>query len=124
MTDLEFSKLPTAIQVAVTLGGIIASAVFGWLGLRNRVGSQPTAVSREKDDSLADVQRERDQLAIENADEKVRRDVSLAIEAARVALEHRIENGLTEVHKRIDAQDDRLRDVEIEQARNQGRHSK
>lgn len=120
MTDLEFSKLPTALQVAISIGGIIASAVVAWLGVRNRVASPATAATREKDDDLAEAQRDRDQLAIKLADEAVRRDVSLAIEAARVALEHRIDNGLSEVHTRIDHQDDRLREVEISQARTEG----
>lgn len=117
MTDLEFNKLPAVLQVAITIGVAVASAVLGYLGLRNRVGAQPTAAAREADNSREALERERDQLRIEQADNAVRSDMSKVIEAARVALEHRVDRKAEELHERIDDVSERLRKVEIEQAR-------
>lgn len=117
MTDLEFSKLPAAIQIAITIGVAAASAIIGYFGLRNRVGSQPSAAAREADNSREALERERDQLLIQQADNAVRSDLSKVIEAVRVALEHRIDGKVGELHERIDDVSERVRKVEIEQAR-------
>jgi hypothetical protein len=117
MTDPNFDKLPAAIQVALTVGAIVASILAALFGARFKVTKADDAAARERDST----ERERDRLAQQVAADAMRRDLESVVAAARTGIENRMDRIGDDLSGRVDELDDRLRKVEIAQARSEGK---
>lgn len=104
MAEFEIDKLPPVLQWVAIIGGFVASVIAWFLGAR----------SKDKTDDDGPT-RDRLQAAID--DDKLRRDFETILEANRNAFYKLLKDQDTQHMNDIRNVEERLRDVELEQAR-------